>query len=188
MCEQIFPPRAVPPANPPRSAAARSGLSRRSLGALAVGGLALVPFRSRAAGAGIDALAVVCIDYRFVSPEVAYLDKHVGLEKYDLVGSAGASLAAVSEMFPASVAHFWNQVAIARRFHDIKRIVFIDHMGCGAFATEFNLPTPADERRMHPVIMHKAKAAIAQRHPDLGTAFYLGELDAQRTINEVIIR
>jgi len=166
---------------------AKSGFSRRHFAGLALGGLALVPLRGAfGASKQIEALAVTCIDFRFITRQVAYLDTNLRLtQNYDLVASAGASLAAVSEMFPASVTQFWNQVAIARRFHAIKKIVFIDHMGCGAYGTEFNVPTPDDERRRHMVVMREAKALLQQKHHDLGSAFYLTEENG--TINPVLI-
>ncbi len=164
-----------------------SGLSRRSFGALALGGLALYPLRA-AADAHIDALAVTCIDYRFVSTQVSFLDKTIKLKNYDQVALAGGALAAVSPKFPKSVAAFWQQVGLARKLHNIERVVFVDHRNCGAYEAAFGpiLPGPGDpELRQHEKFMRKAKALLKKLHSDLGSAFDLTEPDG--SINEIAI-
>jgi len=146
------------------------GLSRRSFAALALAGgaVSLLPRQAFAAGdAGpLEALAVTCIDYRYVSHEVNWLDTKLGKKTYDLAALAGASLAGVSQMFPASVDALWNHINIARTLHAVKKVMVFDHHDCGAFKQEFG-PNYAGEGTaeldQHAAVMKRMKAEFAHR-------------------------
>jgi hypothetical protein len=145
-----------------------SGISRRGFTAMAAAGagLSLLPIRARAAGVAIQGVGIMCIDYRVIDPAVAFFD-HQLKGSYDLVATAGASLASVSQMFPASVDALWNQVKIAHTLHDIKRVVVLDHRKCGAYQQEFgpryNEDGGAGELEQHHEIMLRMKTQFAER-------------------------
>lgn len=158
-------------------------LNRRSFAALAAGaaGLALMPLRARASGT-VQALGVTCIDYRVVRYAVDFF-KGLGLERdYDDLALAGASLAAVSPKFPKSNAAFWDQLAIAKELHHIKKVVFLDHRACGAYEVAFgnnHADDPPRETAQHKSVMLAAKTALTQMQPDLAAEFYLMALDGK---------
>lgn len=172
-------------------------LSRRGLGLLALAGAAtgLLPATVHAAGdqAGacrppvidLPALAVMCIDYRLVDDYVGFFNgaKGPGRKKYDLVSLAGASLACGSPgMFHDTVEAFYQQVGAAYHLHQIKNIVFVDHMGCGAYKEEFNhgcdFTPPEAERTRHLEVMRRVAAEFPVRAarmglPRIGLDFWL---------------
>ena len=154
-----------------------SGIDRRRFGLL-VGASLLVPFGARASE--IAALALTCIDYRLVGAGVRLLDG-MGMEKnYDQVALAGASLAAVSDKFPTSNAAFWNHVDIARKLHNVRKLVVVDHRDCGAYKVAFGkdyAPNPPEEDAQHKAVMEQVKAQLAVKHPDLPSEYYLMALD-----------
>jgi hypothetical protein len=158
-----------------------SAISRRGFGALALAGagVALLPLRARAAD--IEALAIMCIDYRLVDDAVRFFDSDRHLSRqYDLVALAGASLAAVAPAFPSSGAAFWDHVAIARQLHNIKRVVVLDHRQCGAYKVQFGsqyVEGGAAELEQHRGVMKLAKAEFERRKIDLGLEFHLMALD-----------
>lgn len=126
-------------------------ISRRGFAAFAAGAAAvgLLPRRGLAAGS-IEALCIMCIDYRLVDSGVGFFDDRVGHGKYDIVALAGASLAGVSpNLFKPTVPGFWQQIDVARDLHEIRKVVVLDHMDCGAYKEEFNggQPMPPDEER-----------------------------------------
>jgi len=155
------------------------GLSRRNFAALAVAGgaVSLLGLGARAAESKAEpkplaALAITCIDYRYISHEVNWLDTKVGLKQYDLTALAGASLASVSQMFPASVDALWNHINIARTLHAVKKVMVFDHHDCGAFKQEFG-PNYAGEGtaelNQHVGVMKRMKAEfIGRGWSDLG--------------------
>jgi hypothetical protein len=151
-----------------------NGLTRRIFGAAALAGLAAsaVPLAARAADPDDVpkdlVLALTCIDYRLVNDAVTFFNKlPPGSGKYDLVVLAGASLAAASEgMFLPTVAGFWQQFGAAYALHKIKKLVVLDHMGCGAFNVQFNGGNkldPVRERALHIEVMTHLKAILPMR-------------------------
>ena len=154
--------------------------NRRQLGALfaGAGGLALMPLRARAAD--IEALALTCIDYRLVDDGVKFFNSIHLTKEYDQVALAGASLASVSPKFPSSNAAFWDHVNIAKQLHHIKKVIFLDHRDCGAYKVAFGKDFAAahgPETLQHKGVMQRAKAMLAQKHPDLGCEGYLMALN-----------
>lgn len=160
------------------------GISRRGLAALGVGAAAIGLLPSRVFAAGpVDALCIMCIDYRLVDTGVGFFDDTVGHQKFDIVVLAGASLAGTSRnMFMATVPGFWQQVDAARNLHDINKVLVLDHMDCGAYKVEFNggnsMP-PDVERQKHIETMQTVKGIFSTRTwgskgpPPQGIEFYL---------------
>jgi carbonic anhydrase len=161
-----------------------SEITRRGFAAWTVAGagLALLPVRARAS-ANIEALAVMCIDYRLVDKAVRFFDDERRLSgEYDLVALAGASLAAVSPAFPSSGAAFWDHIAIAQKLHNIKRVVLLDHRQCGAYKVQFGdqyAEGGAAEFEQHRGVMKRAKAEFERRKIDLPVEFHLMALDGK---------
>jgi hypothetical protein len=162
----------------------RAETSRRGFVALTVAGagLSLLPMRARAA-ASIEALAIMCIDYRLVDDGVRFFDDERHLRKnYDLVALAGASLAAVAPAFPASGAAFWDHISIAQALHNIKRVVLLDHRQCGAYKVQFGsqyVEGGTAELEQHRGVMKLAKAEFERRNINLPVEFYLMALDGK---------
>lgn len=156
-------------------------LSRRDFAGLAAGaaGLALVPLRAEASGA-IKAMGVTCIDYRVVDEPVRFFGRLGLTNQYDTLSLAGASLAAASPKFPKANAAFWDQLAISKKLHHIKKVVVVGHRDCGAYKVAFGKAFAGEgdaETAQHKSVMIKVKAELARRHPDLGAEFYLLALD-----------
>jgi hypothetical protein len=150
-------------------------LSRRHFAtmALAASGLTLVPFAASAAQ--VDNLAIMCIDFRLVERAIAFFNSRTQPQpvsrRYDLVALAGSSLAGVAAgLFEPTTHGFWQQVFAADKLHDIKRVIVLDHMGCGAFKEEFNGGAdldPARERALHIEMMTALNAKLRAYYPEL---------------------
>lgn len=156
-------------------------LSRRAFAGLsaAAAGLVFLPLRAGASGS-IEAMGITCIDYRLVDDAVRFFDRMGLANEYDTLSLAGASLAAISPKFPKANAAFWDQLAISKSLHHIKKAIFVDHRDCGAYKVAFgkNFAAGHDaETAQHRTVMTKAKTELAKRHPDLGSEFYLMALD-----------
>jgi len=153
-------------------------LSRRSFGFLGISALGLAAVPARAAE--VEALTLVCIDYRLVDDSVRFFDGMRLTNEYDQVELAGASLAAVSPKFPSSNAAFWDHVNIAKTLHHIKKVIVLDHRDCGAYKVAFgkDFASAHDaETAQHKSVMLQLKAELAKKHPDLGYEAYLMALD-----------
>jgi len=154
--------------------------SRRDIAALlgGAGAFSLLPKIARAAE--VEALALTCIDYRLVNDVAHFFDGMHLTKNYDQVALAGAALAAVSPKFPSSNAAFSDHVNIAKQLHHVKKVIFLDHRDCGAYKVAFGKDFAAEhaaETAQHKGVMQQAKTMLAQKHPDLGSEFYLMALD-----------
>jgi carbonic anhydrase len=155
-------------------------LTRRGFGSIGAGALACGALAWPARAAEVDALAFSCIDFRLVDAAVKFFDGDIHPKDYDLLALAGASLGAVSPKFPSSNAAFWNHVDIAKSLHHIKKVVVLDHRDCGAYKVAFGKEFAAEhnaETAQHKSMMLQLKAALAQKHPELASEFYLMALD-----------
>ena len=157
-----------------------TAITRRGFAASTIGGLSLLPFVAHAA-ANIEALAIMCIDYRLVDDAVRFFgDKRHLRKEYDLVALAGASLAAVAPAFPASNAAFWDHISIAQQLHNIKRVVMLDHRQCGAYKVQFGshyAEGGAVELEQHREIMRLVAAEFERRKINLALEFNLMAVD-----------
>ncbi|HTT85618.1 MAG TPA: carbonic anhydrase [Rhizomicrobium sp.] len=157
-----------------------TAMSRRGFAASSLVGLSALPFVAHAA-ANIEALAIMCIDYRLVDSAVSFFDDKRNLRKqFDLVALAGASLAAVAPAFPASNAAFWDHVSIAQQLHNIKRVVMLDHRDCGAYKVQFGshyADGGTAELEQHRGIMKLTAAEFERRKINLPLEFYLMAVD-----------
>jgi carbonic anhydrase len=155
-------------------------ISRRGLlaGAGAVLGAGLLP--AKAQHKPVTALAITCMDFRLVDDAVRFFASQKLTNDYDQVSLAGASLAAVSPRFASSNAAFWDHVAIARKLHDIRKLIVMDHRDCGAYRVAFNRSFQgAEETEQHRRIMVEVKTRLAKEHPGLPSEFYLMALDGK---------
>ena len=153
------------------------GISRRRLGTMLAGatGLALLPMAARAAN--VDTLCVTCIDYRFVSKDVTWLNTELKLafNNLDLVALAGASLAGIITRIPQNPSALWDQISLAMSLHHINKVVLLDHMDCGAYKAAFGNPDqpPYNELAEHKRVMPIVAKAIRNSPYRLQAACYL---------------
>lgn len=141
-----------------------TGLSRRAAaGLLAAGaGLALMPLRA-SAQVTADTLCLMCIDHKFVKDAIAFFNSAdgPGEGKYDVVGLAGASLAGITPrngrraQFHSTFGALREQLLFAKLppgkgLHpNIRRVVVLDHLGCGAYENEYGPMTRDEEIAKH---------------------------------------
>ena len=167
--------------------APKTALTRRSFAGLATGAVALtlMPLRAKASGK-VEAMGVTCIDYRLVDDAVHFFDGLGLTNEYDALALAGASLAAVSPKFPKANAAFWDQLAISKELHHIKKVILLDHRDCGAYKVAFGKEFAADhntETAHHKYVMESLEVALAQMPHDLGPEYDLLALDGKATRN-----
>lgn len=156
---------------------------RRFLGFLALGtaaALGAVPRAPAFAAGQADALLLSCIDYRLTDATTRYMDGRGMAGKYDHAVLAGASLGAETSKFPAWRTTFWEHLKIAIELHHIHQVLLLDHRDCGAYTLIFGKDfskNPKEEYEVHAKELRRLRAAIAKRHPSLGTELLLMALD-----------
>lgn len=92
----------------------------------------------------IKALVMTCIDFRLIDDAVTFLNSKGYLNNYDEFILAGASLGYNTSLNKISSSYSgWdkvleNHIDISYSLHNIKEIIVIDHMDCGAYKKQLN--------------------------------------------------
>ena len=128
----------------------------------------------------LDALLLSCMDYRLMDDVERYMAERGLADKYDHVILAGASLGAITNVFPSWQQTFWDHVDIAITLHNIQRVILLDHRDCGAYKVllgETHLATPNIEKATHAEQLAILKQRIHARNPQLAVETLLMALD-----------
>lgn len=105
----------------------------------------------------ILALAIHCIDYRFVGIQRDFFAK-LGLEKnHDLIAYPGAS---------KNISKIKEAIEISIKLHNPERIIILDHIDCGAFG-------PEDSRENHIKSLKFAAENLNKEFPDRKVELFL---------------
>jgi carbonic anhydrase len=160
------------------------GLGRRDFVKLATlgGGVTLLaPMTGAlAAGKGIEAVVLSCMDYRVMDELAVWLHKRGYRNNYDHLVLAGASLGALVKQQPAWGKTFWSHLQIAIDLHSVKKAIIVDHRDCGAynvFVGKDHAKTRDAETAIHAKYLRLLRGEIAKQQPKLGVELFLMDLD-----------
>ncbi len=96
------------------------------------------------------ALAISCIDFRFLTVIRDFLLKEGLKDSYDLITSPGASL---------KLENIAESILISIRLHEPDAIYIFDHEDCGAYGDN-------NSRTIHSTNLNKAKKILLEGHPN----------------------
>jgi carbonic anhydrase len=126
-------------------------------------------------------LLISCVDFRLRDETEKLMSDALGLiDDYDEVALPGAALTLVSPDHP-----HWKQtvediIGLVEKLHNIKRVVLLDHRGCGAFKLvkgDDHTKSHGAETEMHRKVMNEAKKVINTKFPHLKVYSLLLGLD-----------
>ena len=118
------------------------------------------------------ALAVSCIDGRFLQPGLRWLTTKLG-PVFDYRTELGCSKAIVDSL--ADRQRLFNVVETARELHSIEQVWLVDHVDCGAYGGSRQHQSPAAERAFHLERLAAAQRIVERRFPELEVhKVYLG--------------
>lgn len=128
-------------------------------------------------------LVIGCVDFRLRDEMEKLLREHLHLlDSYNELNLPGASLAFVESTKP-----HWGQtieeiIGLVRDLHQVKQVIFIDHMGCGAYRIlkgDEVMKTKETERAAHLEEFKKARAKMKEKFPELKVHTLLMHLDGK---------
>ena len=114
-----------------------------------------------------------CIDPRFVEKLSDYLQDDRGLDEYDLIVLAGASLGAEQDAWKKM---FYDHMDLAIKLHKVTELWVFDHMDCGMYEKVFKIKRDDDKHR-HYEELCKLKEQIHAKYPKLKYCGYIMELN-----------
>jgi carbonic anhydrase len=140
----------------------------------------LRPARTTSAAGATDAMLLTCMDYRLLDETERYMSGRGLRNKYDQVILAGASLAALTDKYPAWGQTFWEHLEVAIQLHQIHQVILMDHRDCGAYKVllgEDFSKDRAKETAVHAEKLRELRKRINAKHPKLEVELLLMNLD-----------
>lgn len=116
------------------------------------------------------ALVISCSDFRFVA---AQREARVALglnNAYDLVARPGGVRSLVDPVSEAANVTMHEEIRLLHQLHGFERILLMNHMNCGAYAS---LTTPENEEALHRAHLAEAKRILHEAFPGLTVEPYL---------------
>lgn len=131
-------------------------------------------------------LLVSCVDFRLRDETIKLMENVFKLQdQYDEVVIPGATLSLVQKEH-SQHAH-WSKtimevVGLLKKLHNIKRVIFLDHLGCGAYKLihgEEVVKTVEKETAAHKAVFKEAREIFAKHFPQLEIHTLLMGLDGK---------
>jgi hypothetical protein len=116
------------------------------------------------------ALVISCSDFRFVA---AQREARVALglnNAYDLVARPGGVRSLVDPISEAANVTMHEEIRLLYGLHGFERILLMNHMNCGAYAS---ITTPENEEALHREHLAAAKRILQDAYPGLTVEPYL---------------
>jgi len=111
------------------------------------------------------AIAIHCMDFRFIHELVHYFKAQRLDRQYDDVSAAGGAKNLADAYDPSDTEFVLRQIALAKKLHGVTSVYLINHLDCGAYGKIF--ANPAEEMERHTRDLTKAKQLVERRFEDL---------------------
>ena len=123
-----------------------------------------------------QAMVLSCMDYRLIEHAVLNMNRMGYLNNYNKFVLAGASLGYNG----IGTIKSWDDVfdkhvRLSIDLHNIKQIIIIDHMDCGAFNIAYGKETVEEigEYKLHVKNLRKAKETLNEKFPQLEVLLFI---------------
>ena len=125
------------------------------------------------------AIVITCMDFRLIDDAVRYLDNIGYNNNYDEFILAGASLGYNQKKYTAWTETLDTHIELAENLHEIKEVIVIDHMYCGAYKIFYNKKSISrnEEIELHKQNLLAFEKSINKKYPKLKVKTLLMDLD-----------
>ena len=126
-------------------------------------------------------MVLSCIDPRFQSIVYNYLKKKNLKGKYSLFTIAGSAIGVTSLKFKKWHKTFWDNVKTSIKLHQIKKLIVINHLDCGA-ARILNGKkdfSKINETKVHKESFRKIKKIFRKKYPKLSIELKIISLNSK---------
>jgi len=122
-------------------------------------------------------LIIHCIDFRFGKAIKRYMEEKELLNDCDIVALAGATKGLSSPVGAEETEVLMGQIDISKKLHNMKEVILMNHMDCGAYGGHKAFPSINEERTHHLEEMAKAAVLINSKYPDLNIKKVLADIN-----------
>jgi len=127
------------------------------------------------------ALVITCMDFRLIDDAVHFLNSKGYNNNYDELILAGGSLGYNQTKYESWKKTVDDHIGLAKKLHNIKEIIVIDHLDCGAYKIFYNKTKISREKEieLHKDNFDKFEELISQAYPELEVSTYLMDLNGK---------
>lgn len=181
----------MPPSSPLHPAAcsccsgpAPSRLDRRRFLRFSAGAgmAAAFPAPAAAEDGEFEVMLLMCSDPRIGQPTIDYMANRGLAGKYRPFVAEGGAIAIVAEQYKDWRQAFWDELSAAVTWHNVQKIITLDHRDCAAARIAYGLAKTADkliETEMHRYALKEFSSRVAERHAGLDVEIGLMALDGK---------
>lgn len=123
-----------------------------------------------------QAVALFCMDFRFKEATLEFLKRELDLVDLDVVALAGASKNVAAPSVSSDFETATRQIELSSKLHEVKKIVLVDHVDCGAYGGSTAFETKDEERDAHVASLRKAKKILEEKFKDKEIILYYAKL------------
>jgi carbonic anhydrase len=123
------------------------------------------------------ALLVQCIDYRLMKGVRTFLDQNSLVGDCDVVSVAGAVKSLADPAVPAEAEFMLKQIGISHDLHEIKHVILMNHLDCGAYGGSKAFASPEEERTRHVADLQRTRDVLKQKYPELEVKLVIAKID-----------
>ena len=126
-------------------------------------------------------MVLSCIDPRFQPVVYNYLKKQKLVGKYSSFTIAGSAIGVTANKFKRWHKTFWDNFDTSIKFHNIKKLIVINHRDCGAAKIingkkEFS---KINETKVHKNSFYKIKKLFKKKYPKLSIELKIISLNSK---------
>lgn len=114
------------------------------------------------------AALVKCMDFRLTRDIHRWLEEKGLVNDCDIISVAGAS----KDLVENPNGYVSTQVSLSVQLHQVRQVLLVHHLDCGAYGGSGACKDRAEEVSMHKAEMDKARAIISGRFPNLEIQTY----------------
>lgn len=135
--------------------------------------------RDRLSEKTAKAMVLSCMDFRFVTDKVNFLNNIGYKDDYSKFVLAGSSLGYNQGEFPEWSKSFDKHLELATDLHKIDEVIVVDHMDCGAYRILYDNKSMSkeEEYKLHQKNLNKFKSLIHKKFPSLKVTMLLVNID-----------
>jgi len=109
------------------------------------------------------------MDFRLTRDIHAWLEEKGLANDCDIISVAGAAKNLVED----PQGYVFSLIGLAIQLHQIKKVILLHHMDCGAYGGSAAFQSKAEEIKKHKAEVDKARDVIARHYPKIALEAYL---------------
>lgn len=111
---------------------------------------------------------IKCMDFRLTRDVYSWLEEKQLVNDCDIISVAGAT----KDLVENPQGYVFSLIKLAIQLHQVKKIILMHHMDCGAYGGNAAFQNKAEEIAKHEAEVNKAREIIVSQYPKIEIESY----------------